>query len=59
MAKDVPDKAAAAAGGIVSFAITCTLLAFLMGVGMGIAARQFSTTMYNPGVVLPQAEENK
>jgi hypothetical protein len=59
MAKEVPDQVAYAAGGFFSFAITCILMAFLIGVGMGIGARQFYATIYSPDAVLPQAEENE
>jgi len=60
MARD-PREAAVEAGGMsFSFLITTILLAFLVGVPLGTAARRMHHTMFNPDIeVSPENQTNR
>lgn len=59
MARDVNNAADSARGYGFSFLITTILLAFLIGVPLGTAARRMYTSIFSPDVVVSPADQTK
>lgn len=59
MARDINSAADSARGYGFSFLITTIVLAFLIGVPLGTAARKMYNTMFNPDVVVSPTQQIK
>ena len=59
MARDVGDVVETTAKYTFSFLITTILLAFLIGVPLGSAARRMYTTMFHPDVVVSPTNQTQ